>query len=110
MRIKSLQDTEQFRSLIGKQNYAGVGRALADGAAVWIFLSEEEVEADQDLSPEEKTACGKILREEKLGYAGWFRPPTRPRRNPIPGLEPAPGHDTHGNYHSGGGSSQGRVH
>lgn len=94
MRIKNVQDADQVRSLIGEQNCEGIKRAIADGASVWVFQSEDEINADPDLSPEEKAQCLKILREEKLGYAGWFRSPTR---QPIPGLEPAPGYDSHGN-------------
>lgn len=104
-RIESMEDAEQVRPLIGEQNFAGARRALADGASVWVFLSPKEVDENHDLAADEKEACKQRFAETGGKYAGWVRPP-QSARQPVPGLEPVPGYDTHGNYRGGstGGS------
>lgn len=108
MRIKKIEDADQFRELIGEENYMGIGRALADGAWVWIFRTEEEI-LNSELETIEKLDCLKIFTDQGLGYAGWIRTPAR---RPLPWFErvvtPRGFYDAHGNFHSGGGSEGSR--
>ncbi len=106
-KLRSAADAEVVRPVVGEQNYHGIIRALADGASLWVFFSEEEIRADPELSTKEKQGTLEILREEKLGYAGWVRTPPHSERPPIAGFEPVPGTNTHGNSVGGGGGSEG---
>lgn len=109
MRIKNIEDADRFRELIGEENYAGIGRALADGAWVWLFRTEKEILDSEDLEMIEKLDCLKILTDQGLGYAGWIRTPAR---RPLPWFERVVTshgfYDSHGNYHNGGGSEGSR--
>jgi hypothetical protein len=112
MRIRTAQDAEAARDLIGDQNVEACGRALADGARVWFFQTEKEIENDSELTEQEKRECKKILQEEGLGYAGWVRPPKRePTREQIMlGAVASSCYDSHGNYRGGGGGGHESIH
>lgn len=106
MRIRNMQEVENFQSLIGDQNVMACERALKDGAEVWVFKTEEEIDASE-LTQEEKEDCKKILRDEKLGYAGWFRAP----KKEVPGFTPSVHYDSHGNARGGRrGSGHESIH
>lgn len=112
MKIRTMEEAEAARDLIGNQNVEACGRALADNAQVWFFQTEEEIEDDPELIEKEKKECKRILREEGLGYAGWVRPPEK-RRRPTPeqilmGAAGSSDHDSHGNRRSQGGSHRGK--
>ena len=109
MRIKTKEDIEGVREIIGSQNAKACERALADGAQVWVFQAETEIEDDADLSEKEKEGCRRILITENLGYAGWFREPKNERKPDSAQILLGGGssnYDTHGNYHGGGGGSR----
>ncbi len=106
-RIENMEDLERVRSHIGEQNFVGVQRAHADGALVWVFLSEEEITQDVELWASEKSQCLEIFRSQKLGWAGWVRQPVRPALQ-IPGITVDPNYDTHGNYRGRGSSERSR--
>lgn len=80
-----MEDIESMRALIGDENYLSTLKAITDDASVWIFKTQEEIQADQDLSAEEKEDCKKILVEEKLGCACWFRQSMDKVRTPAVG-------------------------
>ncbi|MBF8280924.1 MAG: hypothetical protein HW383_697 [Candidatus Magasanikbacteria bacterium] len=104
MRVRNETEAESLKAIIGNDNVAGVKIALTDGASVWIFQSEEEI-AESELTDDEKKVSKDLLAEMGGRFAGWVRPPMR--RQPIPGLEPVIGYDSHGNYRGGGSNSGG---
>ncbi len=111
MRIRTAQDAEAARDLIGDQNVEACGRALADGVQVWFFQTEKEIENDSELTEQEKRECNKIFQEEGLGYVGWVRPPKRePTREQImlgaTSSSSSSCYDSHGNYRGGGGGRE----
>ena len=71
--ITTAEGADEWRAVIGEQNYSATLRALDDKARIWVFRSEEEIDKSE-LSEEEKRQTKEILREEKLGWAGWIRP------------------------------------
>ena len=107
MKIKNLEDAKKVRKLVGEQNFKAFGRALKDGASIWVFKTRKEIESDPDLDKDEKLECKRILREEKMGYAGWLR---LPKRSVNPLLVPTSGYDSHGNSRGGGGGGHDSIH
>lgn len=101
MKLTNSDDVRRFAALIGAPNTAACNRVLADGGEVWIFLTHEELDADPDLSIEEKRQCRPRFTETDGAFAGWFRPPAPIH---IPGFTVRPNFDVHGNYRGGTGS------
>lgn len=101
--IRTPEQAEQLRALIGNENVEATKRALADGALVWVFRTEAEIDACSALHPEEKQTCYANLRSTDGRFAGFFRLPERINPGAI-ALGAAPsvvqgGHyDPHGNF------------
>lgn len=102
MEIKSMEDLEKVRQLIGEQNFNATKRALNDGARFRVFKSPGELEANENLLPKEKEACQKKFEEQD--WASWVRPPSRiPSPEHVLGIWHDDYMDSHGNMHYGGG-------
>ena len=93
MRIKSVEQAETLRSIIGDENVEACGRALADRAKVWVFQTEAEAQTEQELTEEERQFCLNRFASGET-WAGIYRTPETP---PVPGFTPHRGYDTHGN-------------
>lgn len=113
MKIRTEEDVERVRETIGNQNAKACMQALADGAEVWVFKGEGEIERENELSEEEKKECKKILEKEGLGYAGWFRKPKKEKKLDSSQILlgcPSSNYDSHGNYRGGGGGGHESIH
>ncbi|PIR83634.1 hypothetical protein COU18_03045 [Candidatus Kaiserbacteria bacterium CG10_big_fil_rev_8_21_14_0_10_51_14] len=81
-RIRTPEDAELWRPIVGEQGYNGLLRALKDGVSFWVFQSVSEVLYDGDLTDDEKVATLKILikeHEEGRKFCGWMRRPPSTR-------------------------------
>lgn len=93
MRILQVDQVDEITDLIGEACALAVKERLANGTKVWFFRTVEEVEADAEISGEQKTYCRKRF-VDGHSWAGIFvdREPVY-----IPGISVHPDYDTHGN-------------
>ena len=61
MRIRKSKHAKRFREILGLQRYGKLLRKLHEGLQVWVFVSEEEVDACGELNSFEKEVCRKRL-------------------------------------------------
>lgn len=80
-RIQTPEDVSLWKAIIGEQNAQACIRALADGAAIWTFVSEEEIDACAELGDEDKKSARNLLRLNLEGsvvpFAGIVKRPIR---------------------------------
>ena len=72
MRILSVEQLQEFITLIGEENVEGCTKALADNVKVWVFRTEAEVKEEQELTKEEKQFCFARFANGET-WAGIFR-------------------------------------
>lgn len=100
MRIETPEDIEKMRNIMGERGvngFIGCLRVLEDGGEVWIFLTEEEVNNDPDLQPNEKAGCLYKLRVGGWDYTSHHR--TSPSRQLLRPTRRPCGCEPHGSIH-----------
>lgn len=77
--LTTAEDVQSWRDIVGEQNFQACLRAIADGAQLWAFSSDEEIDACEGLSESEKATVRRNLAEnpEKslVPFAGFVKPP-----------------------------------
>ena len=94
MKITTIKQAVALEDLIGPENVEASRKLLTDGGELWVFQSQEELEADTELTDQEKTECQKRFVETGGKYAGWYR---APQKEPESGFTASSNMDVHGN-------------
>ncbi len=93
MEIKTADQVEEIRQIIGDQNTDGCKLLLADGGRMWFFRLAGESQSCSMLNDWEKGFCAGRF-DAGATWAGIVRVP---KQRCMPGIIPCSCHDPHGN-------------
>ena len=71
-RIRTADDAAMWRDVIGEHRCIIVGIRLREGSPVWVFTSDEEIDADPELEEAVKALVKQRLKAEALGFTVWW--------------------------------------